>query len=385
MSVTELSIVKWKRLTTAFEAISIARREHWPEIAILMAELKSDFSSTAEFGHACFEHGIELNKDDRAAFIIMGNWKPADLSEAMSVCARFSPQHFVAEVKDMIPTSSPEELETETGKTNESDVVTEKKPESTKQKNAISTKCRYDDLWEKVRLQTNSTGVRGMVAHFKKLDSQGVLLETLEAADWRYSGIPADALNHLFSPRMMFSNLPPVFAKKHSFDYRKRAVIGRIKKKLLDNVERFRQVSVAVEGEPRLRAEIVAARIWSGEKKSRPVVVVRTVPVGVPIYLVNGREVFPARIDPTPGNIKIAECTLVQFKAQNRELASHGLNDASRALVFSQWQTWMRGVNEIAARVMLNCSQALDLAPVGDGKMDLPNEHDVKGKYGLTT
>ena len=390
MGVTELSTVKWLRLTIAFQAINSARRAHWPVIAQLMAELRSEFSSNSEFGHACFENNIELNQDDRAAFVKMGQWTTNDLTDAMAVCTRFSPQHFVREVQDMIPCSSRDEDAAELRKNTESDVIPGKTLVAEEEIVVISVTNQYKDLWMKVKRTTKNDKSLRLVNKLRDVDPKGILLETLTGIGWSYVGNQKDAKQAIFNPRLLFPNLPKDFASARAIRLKRKdgdytaGVASKIKREIFDKAEAFRAISIAVKDLPAPRAEIVAARLWAGEPITKtPTVALKVVPEGVPVYRVNGHIVFPARIDPTPENIRIAEAALQLFKAQDRELVSHGLSDGDRALVFSQWQTWMRVLSELAARVILNCSQALDQKPIGDGKTELPNDHDFKAKYGL--
>lgn len=74
-------------------------RALWPAIGARMAQLKNEYPSTDEFGVALFRHGIDYNKDDRAAFIWMGSLPPAVLEDALARCQRRSPRTLRAEVE----------------------------------------------------------------------------------------------------------------------------------------------------------------------------------------------------------------------------------------------------------------------------------------------
>lgn len=74
-------------------------RACWPHIAVEMVRLRQDFKTDQDFGAAIVMHGIEYNKDDRAAFIWMGSLKPQALEDAIARCERDSPKYFRREVE----------------------------------------------------------------------------------------------------------------------------------------------------------------------------------------------------------------------------------------------------------------------------------------------
>lgn len=96
-NVIKLSSAVWAELKQACDTEAFhhaAARAQWPVIARCMAQLRDDYPSDNDFGKALIEHGIEFNKNDRAAFVWMGKLKPEALEDAMANCERESPQTF---------------------------------------------------------------------------------------------------------------------------------------------------------------------------------------------------------------------------------------------------------------------------------------------------
>jgi hypothetical protein len=101
-TVTKMQSVIWTELAQLCEneqRHSADARTLWPAIAAHMAQLKKDYPSTEEFGSALYAHGIEYNKDDRAAFIWMGSLAASVLDDALARCERRSPRTFRVEVE----------------------------------------------------------------------------------------------------------------------------------------------------------------------------------------------------------------------------------------------------------------------------------------------
>ena len=82
-----------------YEEYNAKARELWPAIAQRMAALRETYRSDQEFGAALVLHGIELNKDDQAAFIWMGRLKPEVLEDAMANYPNSSPKYFRRKVE----------------------------------------------------------------------------------------------------------------------------------------------------------------------------------------------------------------------------------------------------------------------------------------------
>jgi hypothetical protein len=83
------------------------RRTTWPHIAEEMAKLRLDYPSDPEFGAALVLHGIEYNKNDRAAFIWMGSLDPAVLAAALAQSESESPKWFRLEAEAYCKSLSP--------------------------------------------------------------------------------------------------------------------------------------------------------------------------------------------------------------------------------------------------------------------------------------
>lgn len=75
-------------------------REQWPAIAAHMAALREQFKADQEFGAMLTYHGIEYDRNDRAAFVWMGMLAPELLKEAMCISNSTSPRYFRIEVMD---------------------------------------------------------------------------------------------------------------------------------------------------------------------------------------------------------------------------------------------------------------------------------------------
>lgn len=92
----------WKELKDLYENEqhhSQKARELWPEIASHMAELRGRYKANQEFGLALMEHGIEYDKDTRAAFVWMGQLDPDALIDALDLCKSRSPRMFKEKVE----------------------------------------------------------------------------------------------------------------------------------------------------------------------------------------------------------------------------------------------------------------------------------------------
>jgi hypothetical protein len=104
-NVTELASAKWARLKSNVDAAIEHRdqwRASWPAIAADMAALRDEYAGDREFGAALVMHDIDFNKNDRAAFIWMGQLDAHVLAEAMTLYDTESPKYFHLEMKDRV-------------------------------------------------------------------------------------------------------------------------------------------------------------------------------------------------------------------------------------------------------------------------------------------
>jgi hypothetical protein len=251
-NVIEHQTAIWSRLQancTQEQAHGDAARALWPQIAADMAALRNKYKADQEFGAALVEHGIEYNKNDRAAFVWMGTLKPEALRDAIANCESRSPQHFKTAVESWgdsyyaASVSSREETATdhadESVNTDETPSIPANSSPVTEPENVIDDddvklpqmnsrnilfKTMGQDIAEKIqshwthRITRQAFNILAKASGGKKAIKRIAHLideYSLEPNNNQYAANPQGTLVNSFSHRVFFPEIPAQWGKYH--------------------------------------------------------------------------------------------------------------------------------------------------------------------------
>ena len=323
-NVIEMPDTAWAGLKTDVDAMMTHRsayRSYWPSIAVRMASLRAAYPSDNMFGGALVEHEIEFNKNDRAAFIEMGKWKPEYLRDMMANEDSINPETFAREAKEYgtpkysgvrISETAEPETETTPEPVQEAETVD---PTTTESKNIDrgTTDERVDEVlrwFGKAKCGTHKGPKKAMLERRHGLRDALYQLVTTEGMPTTYHGKSITPLFHAGLVVKLNSKSRLIQQTKMEWDSPR--IASHIKKLTPDMV--------------RLVAEAPADPLaWWHQNvlnKSKPKrVVVKAAATNGQVYFVEGEQVWPLldihgrmRHEDTPENRKVAEGTLLLWE-----------------------------------------------------------------------